>query len=170
MKIKVAVLSFLLLTGCHAVMVSAPESENPSTTVQENISMPDMQNIYMTKAYETAATRVTNKMLDDSADLYEIQPKPKLYIKQIVKTAPELPDGFYTAQRAVKDIVKGSGTFVVVDKMEDATYILETSVNQFNVANLPGIIMKQSLNNTADQPLRAWNIVIKQMAEDQSWQ
>ncbi len=170
MKIKVAVLSFLLLTGCHSVMVSAPESENPSTTVQENISMPDMQNIYMTKAYETAATRVTNKMLDDSADLYEIQPKPKLYIKQIVKTAPELPDGFYTAQRAIKDIVKGSGTFVVVDKMEDATYILETSVNQFNVANLPGIIMKQSLNNTADQPLRAWNIVIKQMAEDQSWQ
>lgn len=170
MKIELAVLSFLLLTGCQSETAYSPESEISSITIRENISMPDMQNIYMTKAYETAATRITNKMLDSSADLYEVQPKPKLYIKKIVKTAPELPDGFYTAQQAIEDIIKGSGTFVIVGKQEDASYILETSVNQFNVANLPGVIMKQSLNDTADKPLRAWNIVIKQMAEDQSWQ
>lgn len=158
----------ILLAGCASLSLSSNQEivePVPSTTV----TMPDMQDIYMTKAYETAATRITNKMIDDSADLYEVQPRAKIYIRQIRKEVPNLPDGFYTAQQVIKDIISGSGTYVVVNKVDEADYILTTSVNQFNVDNLPGIVIKQTINDIYDQPLRAWNVVIKQMNEDKSW-
>ena len=158
----------LLLTGCADL--SFQKKEVPVEPVETTtITMPDMQNIYMTKAYETAATRITNKMLDDTPDLYEVQPRPKIYIRQIRKEATGLPDGFYTAQQVIKDIISGSGTYTVVNKADEADYILATSINQFNVDNLPGIIIKQSINDIYDQQLRGWNIVIKQMTEYKSW-
>ena len=168
MNNKFIVLPLLLLTACTTLPFQSSK-ENPDSVSSTTITMPDMQNINMTKAYETAATRITNKMLDDSSDLYEVQPRPKLYIRKIRKETEGLPDGFYTAQQAIQEIIKGSGTFVVVNQVEEANYFLTTSVNQFNVDNLPGIIIKQNINDINDQPIRSWNVVIKQMAEDQSW-
>ena len=165
---KFALLPILLLTGCTTFPIF-PNQDPGATEALQSVSMPDMQNMYMIKAYESAATKITNKMLDDSADLYEVKPRPKMYIRQIRKETVGLPDGFYTAQQVIKDIVSGSGTYIVVNNIEEADYILATSVNQFNVDNLPGIIIKQSINDTDDQSLRAWNVVIKQMTEDQSW-
>lgn len=157
----------LLLAGCTNSSFWEKQTIEPVQTT--TVTMPDMQDIYMTKAYETAATRITNKMIDDSADLYEVRPRPKIYIRKIRKEAAGLPDGFYTAQQVIKDIISGSGTYVVVNKPDEADYFLATNINQFNVDNLPGIIIKQTINDISDQPIRAWNVVIKQMSEDKSW-
>ena len=168
MKIKVTLLAVLLLTGCGYGSIFSYNNE-PDASEIASPNLPDMQSIYMTQAYESAATRITNKMLDDTSDIYETAIKPKLYIKQIVKISPNLPDGFHSANRAMKQLITGSAAYTLVNKIEDADYILETNVSEFIVGEQPGIIIKQTINDKNDQPLRAWDIVIKQMAEDKSW-
>ena len=168
MKINVAMLSVLFLAGCGTFYNNEIDvTETPSSAVSQPTY--DMQDIYMVKAYETAATRVANKMLDDTADLYETQQHPKLYIKQITKKSPDLPDGFYTARRALREITGKSGTFILVNNMEEADYILDPSISALTLADLPAISFRIDLNDKNDQPFRAWNVVIKQLAEDKSW-
>lgn len=167
MKFKIALFSIFLVSGCALF-----EPSHPVETKVEAVEPPSIfetQEIYMTKAYETAATRAANKMLDETADIYETWNRPRLYIKQTVKESPNLPDGFYTARQALKQITGGSGAYMIVNNMDDANYILDSRVNEMMIGNLPAIVFKLSLNDAYDQPIRAWNVVIKQMAEDQSW-
>lgn len=164
--IRAALFSILLLGGCGVISLNEQEDLSPVADVQPSY---DFQDTYMIKAYETAATRATNKMLDDTADIYEVVPKPKLYIKDIVKNSPNLPDGFHTARRAIKEIAGKSGTYVVVKDMNEADYLLDSSISEFNSAGLPAILFRMSLNDKTDQPIKAWNVVIRQLSEDQSW-
>ena len=166
MMIRAALFSILLLGGCGVISLNEQEDLSPVADVQPSY---DFQDTYMIKAYETAATRATNKMLDDTADIYEVVPKPKLYIKDIVKNSPNLPDGFHTARRAIKEIAGKSGTYVVVKDMNEADYLLDSSISEFNSAGLPAILFRMSLNDKTDQPIKAWNVVIRQLSEDQSW-
>ena len=48
---------------------------------------------------------------------------------QIKKTDENLPDGFYLARRETKDIIEGSGTFTLVNNLNEAQYYLEVSVS-----------------------------------------
>lgn len=167
MKFKTALFSVCLLTACSFYQ------ENfiiePSTEVVETPSIFESQEIYMTKAYETAATRAANKMLDETTDIYETWNRPRLYIKQTISESEHLPNGFYTARKALKQITGGSGAYTVVNNIDDANYILDSRINEMVIGNLPAIVFKLSLNDANDQPIRTWNVVIKQMAEDQSW-
>lgn len=168
MKIKAVLMFVLLLTGCSFWGFGSEEDDQ----ARGRLASPgvDMSDMYMTKAYETAASRAAIKMLDETADIYETPERPKIYIKQTQKNSPNLPDGFYTARRALKSILGGSGAYIVVDDMYDAHYLVESSVSEFNLGNgLPAILFKLSINDAYDQPFRAWNVVIRQMAEDQSW-
>ena len=171
MKFNVALLSALFLAGCGTFYSSnnGIEMTDESQSSSAGQSSYNMQDIYMVKAYETAATRVANKMLDDTADLYETQQHPKLYIKQITKKSPNLPDGFYTARRTLREITGKSGTFILVNNIEEADYILDPSISELTLANLPAISFRIDLNDRNNQPFRAWNVVIKQLAEDKSW-
>ncbi|MBQ8465818.1 MAG: hypothetical protein IJ545_07410 [Alphaproteobacteria bacterium] len=168
MKLKTALFSILLLTGCVLFDNKKTVVEKP-VAIEQIPSIFETEEIYMTKAYETAATRAANKMLDDTADIYESWNRPRLYIKQTIKESPNLPDGFYTARKALKQITGGAGAYLVVDNIDDANYILDSRVNEMMIGNLPAIVFKLSLNDAYDQPIRAWNVVIKQMAEDKSW-
>lgn len=169
MNFKLAFLSVLLLSACNSLPLYQEKDQSHDVPAATAAARPDMQTIYMADAYEIAATRITNKMLDDTADIYESKPTPKLYIKQIVKTSESLPDGLYGAQRTIKEIVSGSGTFVVTDKQEDADFVLDSSVNELEAGNMPAIQFKMGVNDKNDKPLKAWSIVIKQMPEDKSW-
>ena len=170
MTIRAILFSALLLSGCSVFYLNEealPLEQTPSTTdIRPSF---DLQNTYMIKAYETAATRTTNKMLDDTAEFYEIVPKPKLYVKEIIKDNPNLPDGFYTARRAIKEIAGKSGTYILVNNIDEADYILDSHINEFNEAGLPAIIFRMTINDKSDKPLKAWNVVIRQLSEDQSW-
>ena len=155
-----------LLSGCSVFSFDEQASEITTPVVEPTY---DFQDTYMTKAYETAATRATNKMLDDTTEFYEITVKPKLYVKEIIKKSPNLPDGFYTARRAIREIAGKSGTYILVNDMSEADYLLDSSISEFNAAGLPAIMFRMTINDKTDQPLKAWNVVIRQMAEDQSW-
>lgn len=169
MKFRAVALSVLLLSGCSSMTLPWESDEKADVPASASANQVDYSAIYMTEAYEIAATRATNKMLDDTAEYYESKPAGKLYIKKIVKTSDNLPDGLYNAQRAIKKIVTGSGTYTVVDKVEDADYLLESSVNELGVGEIPTIQFKMSVNNKLDQPQKAWSVIIKQMPEDKSW-
>ena len=170
MPIKFLLLSILILSGCSYIYYDEEEDGQPIPPVTIQPQVFDLQNIYMTQAYEIAATRAANRMIDDTSDFYETQPQPKLYIKKIVKNSPNLPDGLHTAQRALKEISGKSETYTLVTDMSDADYLLDSRVEEFNSAGLPSIIFKLTINDKSDQPLKAWNVVIRQMSEDQSWQ
>lgn len=169
MNFKLAFLSVLLLSACHSFLPLQEKTPNDGIAQPATAARPDMQTIYMTDAYEIAATRITNKMLDDTADIYESKLSPKIYIKKIVKTSENLPDGLYSAQKTIKEIVSGSETYIVVDRQEDADFTLDSSVNELNAGNLPAIQFKMGINDKNNTPLKAWSIVIKQMPEDKSW-
>ena len=96
--------AILLLGACSHVPFSTlpPEAPAPEPV------LPDMSSLYMVQAYETAATRITNKMIDDTHDVYETTVHPKLFVKKINKISENLPDGFYTANRAMKQVITGS--------------------------------------------------------------
>ena len=169
MKFRAIALSVLLLSGCSSMTLPWESDEKVDAPVATSANPVDYSAIYMTEAYEIAATRATNKMLDDTAEYYESKPTKKLYIKKIVKTSDNLPDGLYNAQRAIKKIVTGSGTYTVVDKVEDADYLLESNVNELNVSEIPTIQFKMTINDKDDKPQKAWSVIIKQMPEDKSW-
>ena len=170
MPIKVILLSAFFLAGCSYFPYYNEDEDRPLPPVTVQPQAFDVQNLYMTQAYEIAATRATNRMLDDTSDFYETQPTPKLYVKQIIKGSPNLPDGFHTAYHAIKEIAGKSGTYSLVKDMNEADYLLDSRIEEFNSAGLPAIIFKLTINDKSDHPLKAWNVVIRQMSEDQSWQ
>ena len=168
MKFNVVLYSILLLSGCSLLGINNDKDIDKEQYSNIPLSY-DFQDVYMTKAYETAATRAANKMLDDTSELYETNQKPNIYIKQIQKTGDNLPDGFYTAQKSLREIIGKSGTFVLVNDMSKADYIIESTVSEFNAAGLPAILFRLNINTKDEQPYKAWNVVIRQLTEDKSW-
>ena len=47
--------------------------------------------------------------------------------------------------------------------------VLESSVNELNVSEIPTIQFKMTINDKEDKPQKAWSVIIKQMPEDKSW-
>lgn len=169
MKFKIVVLSALLISGCsyyEAIIAPKPQS---ATSEQSLYKSTDDTSMSMTKAYEVAATRITNKMLDDTVDIYETKPNTKLYIKKIIKNSETLPDGFYSAQRTIKKIINGSATYTIVDKIDDADFVLESKVNELKNNQQSIIQFNMDIKDKQDNSVKAWSITIRQMAEDKSW-
>lgn len=123
--------------------------------------------------YAIAARRATNMMIDDTTSLYsKKEPKPKLYVDAIKKLNEKMPDGFYYARKATIQIIEGSKTFNVVDKLDEADYSLASWVNALPNPNseTPIIDYQLVLNNKNGDEVDSWNVTIRQAENDnQSW-
>ena len=122
--------------------------------------------------YAIAATRATNKMLDESTDIYENNNSTFLYIMDPKKTDDSLPDGFYYARKTTRDIIEGSRTFKVVNNLNDADYYLETQIKEIPVqgAETPIIEYKIILNDKDNNKINEWTETIRQLQnDDKSW-
>lgn len=121
----------MLLAGCQNVFesktVEVPIDPDKMLIVNEE----DFSDYDVTpEVYAIAATRATNKMLDETESLYmRKEQKPKLYIAPIKKMKEKLPDGFYFARKTTEDIIEGSRNYTVVENLEDADYKLEVEVD-----------------------------------------
>ncbi len=121
----------MLLAGCQNVFesktVEVPIDPDEMLIVNEE----DFSDYDVTpEVYAIAATRATNKMLDETESLYmRKEQKPKLYIAPIKKMKEKLPDGFYFARKTTEDIIEGSRNYIVVENLEDADYKLEVEVD-----------------------------------------
>jgi len=170
MKIKFVLISLMLLSGCsYFYLQSDADKKNHAENAISGSIKSNTPEMSITKAYEIAATRITNKMLDDTTDIYEVNPASKLYVNKIRKDSPELSDGLYAANRSIKEIIKGSGTYMVVDKLEDADFILDSSVSNVKNDTNPTIVLKMNIKDKNNTQAKSWTVTIKQMTEDRSW-
>lgn len=123
--------------------------------------------------YAIAASRTTNKMLDDTASLYENKnPAPKLYIAKLRKNNADLPDGFYYSRKVTDEIIEGSRTFTVVNNVQDADFYLvpEADALANPGAASPAVVYRLTLFDKNNTKIEDWTEILKQLKnDDQSW-
>ena len=130
----------------------------------------DAQNV-APQIYAIAATRATNKMLDETAEFYE-NPNGNtfLYITDIKKADRKLPDGVYSAARTTKNIIEGSKTFKVVNQMDEADYYLETIIDNAGTPEEPIFVYKLILFDAKNNKINEWVETIRRVRnDDRSW-
>lgn len=147
-------------------------------TVTEDVTLSTHETHYDSaditpKVYAIAATRVTNKMLDDTQKLYQQQGnKPKLWVLEAKKMNPKLPDGLYYANKVVYNIIDGSQNFMMVSKLDDADYVLDVSVDAFPNPGIdtPIIVYTLTLQDKDGKKIDSWQQDIRQLRnDDKSW-
>ena len=125
------------------------------------------------KVYAIAATRATNKMLDDTQKLYQKQnSKPKLLVQKSHKVNQQLPDGFHYADKVIYDIIDGSQNFTMVSNLDEADYVLNVEVDAYPNKGIdtPIIEYKLILSDTDDNEIDSWTQDIRQLQnDDKSW-
>ena len=125
------------------------------------------------KVYTIAATRATNKMLDDTQKLYQQKGnKPKLLVLEAKKLNPQLPDGLYAGNKVIYDIIDGSQNFVMVTKLDDADYVLDVAVDAYpnQRAQTPIIEYILTLQDKNGKKIDSWKQNIRQLQnDDKSW-
>lgn len=125
------------------------------------------------QVYAIAATRATNKMLDETQGLYlKKEKKPTLNIVAPQKLNDELPDGFHYAHKVTNAIIEGSRNYTIVDNLNDADYSLQVLVNALpNPGSVTPVIEYQLLMSDKDgKEVGQWVESIKQIKnDDKSW-
>lgn len=124
------------------------------------------------EVYSIVAVRTTNKMLDQTTEIYEKAVTPTLYVMEIKKASEDMPNGFYYARKVSKDIIEGSRTFHVVNNLNDADYYIETVVDKIPLENtqVPAIKYTMTLYDKDNKKINEWTEVLQQVQNgDQSW-
>ncbi len=124
------------------------------------------------EVYSIVAVRTTNKMLDQTTNIYETATTPTLYIMEVKKASEDMPNGFYYARKVSKDIIAGSRTFHVVNNLNDADYYIETVVDKIPLENtqVPAIKYTITLYDKDNNKINEWTEVLQQVQNgDQSW-
>lgn len=123
--------------------------------------------------YSVIATRVTNKMLEQTTEIYEKAVSPKLYVRQIKKAGVDhIPDGFYHVRQVTKEIIAGSKTYTLVNTQEEADYLLDITVSKLNVKDIPGNVLqyKMVMLDKRNNEVGNWMESIRQVQnDDRSW-
>lgn len=172
MKKLLTASAYIMLAACTAYSHRAMEGQEQYMVDAPYADGQLMDEAVSPEVYALIAARVTNKMLDETAEVYEHNPRPTLYIMQVKKTAENLPDGFYLARRETKEIIEGSKTFTVVNTLNEAQYYLEISVSPIPLQGkeLPGISYHLSLFTSHNAKVGEWAQMIKQVQnDDKSW-
>lgn len=162
----------VLLAAAAAASCSTPQ-EKPRYIIETPFGQEDVYDETITpEVYAIVATRVTNKMLDQTTAIYEKIPAPTLYVMEVKKEDESLPNGFYHARRVSKDIIKGSRTFTIVENMNDADYYIETIVSAIPLEGIevPAVKYTLTLYDKDNKQINQWSEAIQQIQnDDKSW-
>lgn len=168
MKKLFAMLGIVVLASC-----GTQPKEKPRYIIQTPYGETDIYDETITpEVYSILATRVTNKMLDETPNIYEKSQTPTLYIMEVKKAHNDLPNGFYYSRKITKDIVEGSRTFKIVNNMNDADYYLETIAIKIPLEDniTPAIQYKITMYDKNNKRINQWSEVLQQVQnDDKSW-
>ena len=167
---KFTLAALMMLTGC--AVAARDEATLPKFIIDTPQGREDIALEAITPdVYAVVAARATNKMLDQTTAVYEQKPAPKLYVMQIKKSDPNLPDGFYYARQVTQEIIEGSKTFTLVNNLNDADYYLEVMVSPLQIeGKAPALQYKMALFNNQNVQIDQWAEVIQQVQnDDRSW-
>lgn len=167
----------ILTASAYVLLAACTVLSHKATDEQYTVNAPYVDNQVLDEnitpeVYALVAARATNKMLDDTAEIYERSPQPTLYIMKVKKTDDNLPDGFYQARRTTKEILEGAKAFTVVNNLNDAQYYLEVSAVPVPLVGkkIPAISYHLSLFANNNDKIGEWAQMIKQVQnDDKSW-
>lgn len=160
----------ILLSACNGSLFG--EKEGPKFMVESPYGSEEYHDMITPDVYAIAATRATNRMLDQTSDIYDKTRNPKLYIAEIKKSSNSMPDGLYYAKDVTKQIIDGSRTFVIVNNINDSDYYLDIKVREIPVttSETPIVEYKMTLFDKDNVKINEWTQNIKQLQnDDQSW-
>ena len=124
----------------------------------------------MAEVYAIPAARATNRMLDDTRDIYENNGDTFLFITDLKKADRKMPDGIYNAERTTRKIIEGSKTFKVVNDKNEADYILETIIENAGSPEEPILVYRMILLDTENKKINEWVETFRRVGnDDRSW-
>ena len=126
------------------------------------------------QVYAIVARRTLNKMLDETAPLYETKDDevPSLYLRDVKIYDDRLPDGFYQAHKETQKILENSHTFKLTNNKYEADYFLETEIDTAEILNYdsPVIIYRLVLLDQRNGVIKEWKENIRRVRnDDRSW-
>jgi hypothetical protein len=117
---------------------------------------------YSPEAYDVLATRATNRMLQDTAAIYDAGKTKTIYVKETKLLSSDLPYGSHRLRATTKDIVDGSKTFEVVNNVNNADFIAETSSDWFvSSSAAPALQYKLSLFDRSGRKINEWVEILR---------
>ncbi|MFI3241694.1 MAG: hypothetical protein R3Y43_03925 [Alphaproteobacteria bacterium] len=149
----------LSLTSC----VIYVENDGTMSTQKEDVLLQEAKELPASpQDYGILASRVTNKMLDDTKDIYESIPQSKIYIRSIEKISDNIPEGFYSANKNINDILTNSNTFIVTNNQAETNYHLESIVS----ANDNTIVYKMNLLDNEGNIIKEYTETLSRLQND----
>ncbi len=166
-------LGLLFLLGACAWKTMMTEEiviDEPYVPVPMQVQNVQIEQAVTPQVYAIAATRATNRMLDETADIYENNGTTFLYITQPQILDDTLPDGIHYARKVTKDIITGSNNYKVVNNLADADYILEAAVENIGYEEDPVIEYSLILFDSQNNKINQWSEAVRQLKnDDRSW-
>lgn len=122
---------------------------------------------YKPEAYDVVATRATNRMLQDTAAVYDNGSKKTVYLKDTRLLSSDLPYGSHRLKGVTKEIINGSRAFDVVNNIDNADFVIETSADWYVASDnvMPALQYKLSLQDRNGQKVNEWVEIIRQVRD-----
>lgn len=121
---------------------------------------------YSPEAYTVVATRASNRMLQDTSAIYDTDGTKTIYVKDVKLLSSDLPYGSHRLKGVTKDIISGSQTYEVVNNINSADFVLDTSADWFVAPNTaPALQYKIALFDKNGKKLNEWVEIIRQVQE-----
>ncbi len=125
------------------------------------------------KVYTILASRAVNKMLRETTPLYENAKYPTLYIKDpLLEGTTSVPENSGYAMKVTKDIVTGSHSYLIVDSLRRADYVLDTHISSNLIASrgTEVVVYKLVLTDKDGKEVGSWVEMLSPITnDDQSW-
>lgn len=120
---------------------------------------------YSPEAYNVVATRATNRMLQDIAAYTNGRPA-RAYLNDTKVLSSDLPYGNHRLKAATKEIIDGSRTLDLVNDVNAADYIIDSSTDWYVANNsMPAIQYRLSMLDRSGRKIKEWVEVIRQIQE-----
>jgi len=128
------------------------------------------QDAPLPEVYAIPAARATNKMLDETRDIYEQNGETFLFITGLKKADRTLPDGIYKAEQVTRQIIDGSNTFKVTADKDEADYILDTIIDNVGTPENPILSYRLILIDRENNKINEWIETVRRLSnDDRSW-
>ncbi len=120
--------------------------------------------------YGIVAGRAVNKMLAEVPALLAEDKYSPLFVAPTVKIDRYLPAEPDVTAKTAKEIIYGAKMFALVDSKDEATYVLEGSLNNINTPEIPVIVYEIKLVDSKGNQVGKWSDSIRQVQNDDgSW-
>ncbi len=134
------------------------------TTVKKN-AKPIAAAKYSPEAYNVVATRATNRMLQDTANISSKGHKT-VFLKDTQVLSSDMPYGSERLKSTTKDIINVSKTFDVVNSPKDADYIVASTADWYVAdSKAPALQYKLSMFDKSGRKVNEWVEIIRQVQE-----